>query len=167
MILNNDDIYSHLKMVYNECDQLDKNHYGFLSPQDFENALYQSLDGRLPKEDIEVIKKLTFERFFRKNQSSDDCIMYGDKDDNGMPLLIDNIIRHRAEIITQGLIENDRNKLESYLMTYFAEADSDKTGFLTETQLLKALHKCPRMTLIDLEVASFPDTVPDHQPAGA
>jgi hypothetical protein len=136
--------------VYSECESVDVNRYGFIPLASFELILTTTLDNKLTKEDIEVIRKLSVDRFLKKDSTD---FLYGEKDSCDMPLFIDNIITYRAEIITQGLIENDRNKLESYLMTYFSEADTDKTGFLTEAQLLEALQKCPRMSLIDLEVS--------------
>ena len=151
LILYNDDLYSHLRNIWNECDGIDINHYGFVPVTTFENILITTLDNKMSREDIDLIRKLSIDRFQKKDSND---FMYGDKDENGMSLLIENIISYRAEIITQGLIENDRNKLESYLMSYFAEADKEKTGYLTESQLLDALHKCPRMTLIDLEVVT-------------
>lgn len=88
---------------------------------------------------------------------------YRSQDKNGMPLVVDSIIKYKADIITKGLIENDRNKLEGYLMTYFEEIDTEKTGVLTQQQVLEALRNCPKMTLTDLQYLIISQLCPKNE----
>lgn len=148
LILYNDDIYYHMRTLWKECDSIDVNRYGFIQAQVFEDLL-KTIFSSSPNEDIETIKKLSMERFLKKDTTE---FVYSEKDENGMPLLVENIINYRANVIMQGLIENDRNKLDCYLMEYFEQVDTEKNGYLTESQLLEGLKKCPKLTLIGLEV---------------
>lgn len=149
LILYNDDINYHMRMLWKECASIDVNRFGMIQKQAFEDLVKTTFSSS-PNEDIETIKNLSLERFLKKDSTE---FVYSETDENGMPLLVENIINYRANVIMQGLIQNDRNKLEGYLMEYFEEADQGKTGYLTQPQLLEALKKCPKLTLIGSEVA--------------
>ena len=88
---------------------------------------------------------------------------YNSLDSSGMPLVLEAVIKYRADIITKGLVENDRNKLEAYLMSYLEESDVEKVGALTQTQLIEALRKCPKMTLTEIQYLIISQLCPKNQ----
>jgi len=98
-----------------------------------------------------------------KYQKGPNDFYYNSMDEFGMPLVLDTVIRYRADIITKGLVENDRNKLEAYLMTYLEESDVEKTGALTQTQLIEALRKCPKMTLTEIQYLIISQLSPKNE----
>jgi hypothetical protein len=146
MILYSDEIYSTMKTILKECQAQDTTNYSFIPVTAFENILW-NFEKNFYEGELEIIKPLLLEKL-RKDKD----FKYKQVDEFGMPLMIDIVVKYRAEIVAKGLIENDRNKLESYLMTYFEEADTEKKGVFTQQQLLDILKKCPKLTLTELEV---------------
>lgn len=78
--------------------------------------------------------------------------MYTKPNRKGLMSFREDIINYKAKIYAKGLIDSDRRKLEVYLLEYFAQADKDSKGTLTEEELIEALELCDKFKLIMIDV---------------
>lgn len=147
MVLNGGDMFEKVRDLMKECEEKDQENHNTIAWDHFEKMFWGYSKALFSDEERNTVTQLLIDNFKEGTK-----FRYSKADEHGMPLLIDILIKFRADIITKGLVENDRNKLESYLLEYLETFDTEKTGFLSQSQLLQALRKCPKLKLVELEV---------------
>jgi Ca2+-binding EF-hand superfamily protein len=129
MILWDDPIHETIRLIVEDFQTQDTDNYGCIQITLFENILW-NYEKKFYEGELEEIKKVLLQKFTKGTE-----FWYNLKDHIGMSQFADTIIRYRADIITKGLIENDRNQLETYLIGYLERYDTGKTGLITQGRL--------------------------------
>ena len=153
------ELFETLNQIYALIKEKDPENYGSVKVEEF-NQLMATFDteenGFMQRKDSDpedMVKEFDqIMEILRTNHVKDGEFFYTNQDKHGLNRFIHDIIDFKAGVLSTGLIDNDRGKLELYLMEFFEKLDIDKVGHLTEEQLFDALEACPIFKLILTEV---------------
>ena len=149
-------IYDTIDDIIAECKEADENEYDTISLELFQSIVWQCNEqkkGFIEKgenEDPDAPSELEeiYEMLKEKFVNADGEVEYNRMDDQQIHEIRNEIIHFKATKLSKGLVDNDRKKLEKYLMEYFEKLDPEKSGKISEEVLFKGLQDCEKFDLI-------------------
>lgn len=152
-------IYSTINSIIKDCISADVDNYKCIKIDVFHSIMWQynqegsgfnqkgENDDPAEKSEFEEIYELLSQKYQKEGE-----FYYNHKDKDGIYQLKNDIIDFKARKLSKGLIENDRKLFEVYLLEYFQKFDTEKTGFLTVEETMKALQESDKFSLILTQV---------------